>query len=57
MREKTRHFWAGLLSLSIVLNIVGGLALYMVNNVAPAPYEVEEQVENEDSKKLKRRLK
>lgn len=57
MREKTRHFLAGLLSLSIVLNIVGGLALYMVNNVAPTPYEVEEQVENEDSKKLKRRLK
>lgn len=57
MREKTRHFLAGVLSLSIVLNIVGGLALYMVNNVAPSPYEVEDQFENEDSKKLKRRLK
>ena len=57
MSEKTRHFLAGVLSLSIMLNIVSGVALYMVNNVAPKPFEVEDQFENEDSMKLKRRLK
>ena len=56
MSEKTRHFLAGVLSLSIMLNVVSGIALYMVNNVAPKPFEVEDQFDNEDSKKLKRHL-
>ena len=57
MSENTRHFLSGVLTISIMLNVISGIALAMVNNVPPQPFEVEDQFDNEDSKKLKRRYK
>ena len=57
MSENTRHFLSGVLTISIMLNVISGIALAMVNNVPPQPFEVEDQFDNEDSKKLKRRYR